>query len=499
MTGNSFFRKHFAISSVVLLIFIALGFFSNFFLMRLSHHYQEAERQQLRHERVRGEAPLLFAKLIDRLNPKDRPQALNELVHMSGRSFPFELVILDANGLPIHSRNKPLPIDIKPESLPTEPYEFFPLTPDHPDRDLDGPHGLEGPGGPPIDEPGLIRFHGEPTQFLLISPRQDLPSLRRSGPPFQFILGSFGSLILSVLLGAGLSLVILFRSLQSKAALADSVIAELQKGNLKARFPIKKMDEIGRAMSRFNRMAEEIERLVEQLQSTERARVTLLQELTHDLRTPVASLKSILETISAPNASALKPEVRAELMEISLKEIDYFERLLEDLLVLAQVSEPRYQTDRSLLSLNDLLDEEAEGVAAQNSSGERRVRLEKNLPETPIEIHGDPHLLKRLFRNALKNAFSFAKNEVRVSLEKKDAGTVEIRIEDDGSGLSEDALKAFGTRRVTRVLDTSLKGRISVGLGSVIMKTVTHLHRGTLSAENKPSGSGAVITIRFPV
>ena len=109
-----------------------------------------------------------------------------------------------------------------------------------------------------------------------------------------------------------------------------------EKGNLKARFPIVRMDEIGQTMLRFNHMADEIEHLVERMKTVEASRASLLQELAHDLRTPVASLKNLIETVATKDAS-MQPALRVELMELALSECEYFERLVEDLLVIAQV------------------------------------------------------------------------------------------------------------------------------------------------------------------
>ena len=161
-----------------------------------------------------------------------------------------------------------------------------------------------------------------------------------------------------------------------------------------------------------------------------------------------------------------------------------------------------YHAEQSPVVLGELLDSEVESVASQYSSDDKKVELIKSIPDHNISILGDAHLLRRMVRNALENAFSFAKTEVEVSLSIQHDGQVIITIVDDGPGLSEDALKSFGVRRMTRVLEKKKTGRLSVGLGSVIMKTVAHLHRGTVTIANRSSNSkkitGALVTMKLP-
>ena len=116
------------------------------------------------------------------------------------------------------------------------------------------------------------------------------------------------TMVVTVLVGIGFALFLIFRSLREHVETADRVISELQRGNLKARFPIKKNDEIGRAMERFNQMADQIEQLVERLRSAEASRNFLLQELTHDLRTPVGCIhtsSSVLKVLPPDDAPAI--------------------------------------------------------------------------------------------------------------------------------------------------------------------------------------------------
>jgi K+-sensing histidine kinase KdpD len=276
------------------------------------------------------------------------------------------------------------------------------------------------------------------------------------------------------------------------------VISELQKGNLKARFPTDQTDELGLAMTRFNTMADEIERLVERIRSIEKSRMALLQDLTHDLRTPVASLKNLLATIEKKDGAS-DQAIRKELLALARKEVEYFERLVEDLLVLAQVSEPSYQSSRETVSVLELIEDEAgsveiQGTAQEGSpdSKEKIVKIESKINSDECLVTGDAHLLRRLLRNALENAYSFAESKVTITV---DAQKNELRllIQDDGQGFSNEGLKDFGVRKVSRAIQKDQGNRLSVGLGSVIMKTVAELHRGKLAASNRVDASGKVI------
>ena len=493
MITGKLFRKHYAISAAVLAAFIAIGFvLSNALLEFTMRQSDKVVRERP------GPAPF-FARLIDEMGSAkalhpDRVATLAHLAEMDPDGPIQRMSILDENGRNL-STGAPLPFDWKSTQLPVQPYQFTRIV---------GPRDHErGPHGPQNE--GIVRFPGEPAQYLFAAAGPHGPlGGRPPGPPpnsrILFFSLTFGFLAISVLTGLGVALKLIYRSVHEKALLADKVIAELQQGNLKARFPIERRDETSEAMLRFNRMADEIERLVERLRSTERSRISLLQDLTHDLRTPIASMKNLLVTVEKKTASEDQP-LRVELLSLAQREVDYFERLVEDLLTLAQVSEPGYRPEQRRFSLLEVLEDEIAAVSGGEQES-KRIEIRCELAPARCELTGDQLLLRRLFRNALENAYSFARELVLVEVTRAPHGELEIAVRDDGPGLSESALQGFGERRVSRVLDREKNHRLSVGLGSVIMKTVTTLHRGSLVASNLPGPdgrpAGAEIRITLP-
>jgi len=130
------------------------------------------------------------------------------------------------------------------------------------------------------------------------------------------------------------------------------------------------------------------------------------------------------------------------------------------------------------------------------------VCLKKEIPADQIYLRGDSHLLRRMIRNGLENALYFAKSEISVKLERESPNEALIVIQDDGVGFSEEALTSYGERRVSRVLGVQKGERLSVGLGSVILKTVAHVHGGFVSVANRDAVdgcSGARLRILLPV
>lgn len=508
MIKNKLIRKYFVLAAIIVFLFIVLGFFLMGFVA-----------QALRPERNQKEIlpPIFFAQIIDHLNYSTKIEALQNMKSWHEDKMLPSLVLINQDAQIIYKTRPESKTDFEITLSDLQnlrkPYDFIYLNSQNNENSLrpprpEGPAFFMGARPPPPPEFNeqvvVIRLSGEPTQYLAVLPHsmddRPEPTTKEKLIPFLGV----GSLILSLLIGIGATLFIIYISVFKKIKEADAVISEMQSGNLKARFKVGRRDEFGEAMIRFNTMADEIEKLVEQMKFVELSRTKLLQELAHDLRTPISALKSLLETLDNKE-SYLSVEVKKEIIELSLRETTYFEHLVEDLLLLSQVSEPLYDQEQGQIVLSDVLSNEVSDqvLRYQNSDQVKKIKFSSEILNTDFSIRGNSLLFKRMLKNILDNAVSFAQSEVRIIFKKSET-FFEIIIEDDGPGFPEKQLESYGHRKMSRqIIQNNNTERLSIGLGSVVIKKVCDLYRIQLTVENIQSSdrlqTGARITLKIRI
>ncbi|MDR3606805.1 MAG: HAMP domain-containing sensor histidine kinase [Oligoflexia bacterium] len=222
-----------------------------------------------------------------------------------------------------------------------------------------------------------------------------------------------------------------------------------------------------------------------------KARFELLQELAHDIRTPLTSLRTAADTLMIKDCP-ISEESRGTLLQVVQNESNYLENLIADLFFLSELQVAG--ASPASVPLDTILEEEVRRSALQ---GRVEVYLKiDGAQEHPVMIPNEV-LFRRLFSNVLANAVHAARERVDVS-SRVDERRILITIVDDGPGMSGEQIRDFGIKRKIRDFrGRDFKG--SLGLGSVIIRTlVSHLN-GKLRVANRVDRSGLEVSIEFPV
>jgi len=256
-------------------------------------------------------------------------------------------------------------------------------------------------------------------------------------------------------------------------------VQELAAGNISASVPravAERDDEIGRLAADFNLMAGQLQQLLE-------GRERLYQEMSHELRSPLARLQAAIELASEREGSNTDKQIEQEISRMN--------QAIGDMLRYASlnaIATPTKQLVRINRQLQDIVD--SEQVEAEKQHCTLHLASEKGL-----NVLGDPDLLNSAFENIIRNAIRHTRNDTIVQITAQKAGSnVVVTISDNGNGVPEEDLpqlfepyfKAGNARQTTN----------SSGLGLAIVKRVIDHHEGTVGAT---SNNGLKITITLPV
>ncbi|MCX4745494.1 HAMP domain-containing histidine kinase [Kitasatospora sp. NBC_01287] len=256
-------------------------------------------------------------------------------------------------------------------------------------------------------------------------------------------------------------------------------VAAISDRDLHRRVPVPQThDEVARLALTMNAT-------LDRLESSGQRQRQFIADASHELRSPIAVLRTQLEVALAVPDQALRPE----LISGALEDTERLQHLASDLLLLARIdaAEP-CPSDR--LDLSDLV---------QEAIGKRRGdRLPIRAELAPgVEVAGSGLWLTRVVTNLLDNAQRFADQRVALALRADPAARLAVlEVTDDGPGIPEpDRERVF--ERFTRLDDARSRDHGGTGLGLAIARDLAEHHRGTLTAE--PAAHGARLVARLPL
>jgi two-component system sensor histidine kinase CpxA len=351
-------------------------------------------------------------------------------------------------------------------------------------------HGEQPRRGPWLDWFSPRRFviqevagdSGQHFKMAMEVPPRPWPLLLRERPP--------GTGLCLAVLTSGLVCYFLARYLTGPVGRLRSATQKLAGGDLSARAdepPVHRRDEIAELVRDFNTMAGRLESLVG-------AQSQLLNDISHELRSPLARLNVALG-LARQRAGA---EAQGVLERIEL-EATRLNELIGRLLTLARLEAGEDAMRRAPFALDEMVRDVTKDAEFEAQDRARRVRC---IIETDAVLLGSPSLLHSAIENVVRNAMRHTGEgtEVVVQMTRElVAGKPEavIRVKDSGPGVPPAALdKLF--RPFYRLDDARGRNTGGVGLGLAITERAVRLHGGEVHAANRPEG-GLIVEIRLPL
>ena len=212
----------------------------------------------------------------------------------------------------------------------------------------------------------------------------------------------------------------------------------------------------------------------------------------HELRTPMTSIKGSVDLILSGFAGDTSPEMQ-ELLEIAQKSCDRLVRLVNDILDLAKIESGQMKLTRVSSDITEVVVRSICAVKPLADRNEIRLRVERPQPLPPVEL--DPDRIEQVITNLLSNAVKFSppQNEVLVEIIPVD-GSVQCSVIDRGSGIPEKDLKRiFG--KFQQLSEGRKRG--GTGLGLAITQALVEEHGGTIWVESVV-GEGSRFIFRLP-
>jgi signal transduction histidine kinase len=291
--------------------------------------------------------------------------------------------------------------------------------------------------------------------------------------------------VVSIVLGVGFPLLLLvvgvtvYRLVGRALAPVEAIRAEVsavQQADLSHRVPEPRgQDEIARLARTMNAM-------LERLQRAQRSQRQFVADASHELRSPLATLRTHLDLASVTGGRL--DDVASGAMSSELTRLS---GLVDDMLLLARADERGLSFSLREVDLDDVLDAE-------------RVRLgqttDLQVPASiaPVKVMGDRAQLTRMVRNLTDNAARYAKSSVRLVL-RVDGAKAILEVSDDGPGIPEQERERV-FHRFVRLDDARSSG--SGGLGLAIVTEIAAAYGGSVRVGEGPDGTGALLVVELP-
>lgn len=245
----------------------------------------------------------------------------------------------------------------------------------------------------------------------------------------------------------------------------------------------------------------------EALQQSEKLKSALLDAVTHDLRTPLTSIKASITTLldevrrrSQDDAVvALDSESRLEMMEVIDEESDRLNRFIGDLIELARIEAGELHLRPSWGTVDEIVSAALKRAASLTNDRKVEVSLEAELPAVRCDERAVSEVVYTLIDNATK--YSPAGSSIQISAKRAPDGMIKMSVEDRGAGIPADLRERVFDKffRATRDGDVSTHKPSGTGMGLAIARGIVEAHNGRIWIETGSGGEGTRVVFMLPI
>lgn len=469
---NSFYAK---ISVVFLLLILFLGSSLAYLSMRSSLMFVDETRQKVNKDLASDMAVEFQPYLMDMI---DVENIRKRIEYLKGINPQVDIYLLSSGGM------------IKGSFLGEAPNSKLSLTTVDTtplDQFLNGselPILGQDPLNPTIHKPfsvSTISIMGEEGCYLYVilggkQYDETAAMLAESYILKNSMIGLSLMLVVTLLLG-----LLIFRWLTHRLRDMTSAVTAFEHGQLEKRVHVNSSDEIGLLGSSFNQMADTLVANMDEIKQVDKLRRELIANVSHDLRSPLASIQGYLETIQQKDKT-LSDDDRSKYYDIVLRNTRRLGNLIAELFELSKLDAKNVQPDLEPVSIAELAQDVV--VQFQPQAQNKKITLKAILPDEPLSlVKADIALMERAISNLIDNAIKNTPEGGTVTINpQKEDTKVSVKITDTGIGIPEEHIARIFDRFYQT--DSSRSNESGVGLGLSIAQKILELHGSRLAVES---------------
>ena len=265
----------------------------------------------------------------------------------------------------------------------------------------------------------------------------------------------------------------------------------LAHGNLETRVPVSGRDEVAMLAQTFNQMATQLQTADEKQRELERLRRDLIAWVSHDLQTPLASIRAILEALY--DGVVDEPETVKRYLNTAQRDVSSLSALIDDLFEMAQLDTGGIPLEKADSSLADLISDTLESFSELASR--QNIQLEGSVENNVDPVCMDTQRVGRVFNNLISNALRHTPPGGQIEVRARRVGSnVEVTVHDSGEGIrAEDIPNIFES--FYRGEKSRSRATGGAGLGLAIARGIVRAHGGEIFVESRPGDTRFIFTL----